>query len=158
MTCRIPFYSLSEFFRWGLMRIYFGCDFLDCCLHLYCDKLKYNFLLTVSSSLPQMFFCLSEKTNNSNWEIILKVWLLIKWGVWELWRSYLNNDIIVFHTYQSEKHHKKFNFILTALHCGMSWTCLVVLWILCLYCHFCSFLITRSDIVLISMYWIEIIF
>ena len=33
---------------------------------------------------------------------------LIKQGVQELWRSYSNNNVIVFHADQSEKHHKKF--------------------------------------------------
>ena len=52
--------------------------------------------------------CLSGHRNDSTWEIIFKVWLLIKQGIQKLWRSYSNNNVIVFHTYQSEKYHKKF--------------------------------------------------
>ena len=51
--------------------------------------------------------CLSEYRNDSTWEIIFKVWLLIKQGVQKLWRSYSNNDVIVLHAYQSEKFPKK---------------------------------------------------
>ena len=35
---------------------YFGCDFLDCCLHLYYDKLKHNISVAVSSGLLQVSF------------------------------------------------------------------------------------------------------
>ena len=38
-----------------LFILYFGCDFSDCCPHLYCDELKHNFSATVSSGLPQVF-------------------------------------------------------------------------------------------------------
>ena len=31
----------SEFFEMRFDVYYFGCDFLDCCPHLYCTKLKY---------------------------------------------------------------------------------------------------------------------
>ena len=33
---------------------YFGCDFLDCCPHLYCCLVKCNISATVSSGLPQV--------------------------------------------------------------------------------------------------------
>ena len=52
---------------------------------------------------------LSGYGNNLIWEIIFKVWLLGKQGIQEIWRSYSNNDVIVFHVYQSEKHYKKFH-------------------------------------------------
>ena len=52
--------------------------------------------------------CLSGHKNDSTWEIIFKVWLLIKQGIQEIWRCYSNNDVIVFHVYQSKKPPKKF--------------------------------------------------
>ena len=54
--------------------------FSGCCPHLYCGKLEHNdgcSILWPSSSVP----CLSGHRNNSTWEIIFKVWLLIKHGV-----------------------------------------------------------------------------
>ena len=38
--------------------------------------------------------CLSEYRNDSTGEIIFKVWLLIKQGIQELWRSYSINDVV----------------------------------------------------------------
>ena len=52
-------------------------------------------ILRPSSGVP----CLSGHRNDLTWEIILKIWLLIKQGVQELWRSFANNDVIVFHAY-----------------------------------------------------------
>ena len=52
--------------------------------------------------------CLSGHRNDSAWEIIFKVWLLIKQGVQEIWRFYSNTDVIVFPAYQSENNLKKF--------------------------------------------------
>ena len=49
----------------------------------------------------------------------LDVWLLIKQGFQERCRSYTNNDIIVFHAYQSEKHHEKFHE--TNSKCNIQW-------------------------------------
>ena len=83
---------------------YFGYDFSDCYPHFYCGKLKHNVSASVFPSLFQV--SIVYQWNDSTWEIIFKVWLLIKQGVQELWRSYSNNDIIDFLTYQSEKHHK----------------------------------------------------
>ena len=40
--------------------------------------------------------CLSEYRNDSTWEIIFKVWLLIKQSIQEIWRCCSKNDIIVF--------------------------------------------------------------
>ena len=65
-----------------------------------------NVSATESSSLSQVYLCLSGYGNDSAREIIFKVWLLIKQGVQEI--CYSNNDIIVFHVCQSKKHHKKF--------------------------------------------------
>ena len=48
---------------------------------------------------------LSGHRNDSTWEIIFKVWLLVKQGVQEI-RCYSNNDVIVFYACQSEKHHR----------------------------------------------------
>ena len=33
---------------------YFGCDYSDCCFHLYCESLKHNVSAAVSFSLPQV--------------------------------------------------------------------------------------------------------
>ena len=52
-------------------------------------------ILRISSGAP----CLSGHRNDSTWEIIFKIWLLIKQGVQELCRSFANKDIIVFHAY-----------------------------------------------------------
>ena len=54
-----------------------------------------RYILWPSLGVP----CLSGHTNDSIWEIIFKVWLLIKQSVQELWRSFINNNVIVFHTY-----------------------------------------------------------
>ena len=51
---------------------------------------------------------LSGNGNGSTWEIVFKVCILVKQDVQEIWSSYSNNDVIVFHVYQSEKRHKKF--------------------------------------------------
>ena len=70
----------------------------------------------VSSSLPQVSLVYLGNRNDSTWEIIFKVWLLIKQGIQELWRSFANNDVIVFHAYPS--------LIVKDLH--SSWTpCLI---------------------------------
>ena len=42
------------------------------------------------------------------WGIISKVWLLVKRRIQEIWRCYSNDDVIVIHARQSEKHHKDF--------------------------------------------------
>ena len=69
-----------------ICKYYFGCDFLDCCPHLYSDNLKCFgcYILWPSSGVP----CLSECRNHSTWKIFFKVWQLIKQGIQELWRFY----------------------------------------------------------------------
>ena len=52
-------------------------------------------ILRLSSGVP----CLSGHRNDSTWKIIFKVWRLIKQYVQELWRSFVNNDVIVFHAF-----------------------------------------------------------
>ena len=52
------------------------------------------------------WLCLFGHRNDSTWEVIFIVWLLIKQSIQELWRCYSNNGIIVFHANQSEKHHE----------------------------------------------------
>ena len=52
--------------------------------------------------------CLSGHRNDSTKEIILKVWLLIK-GVQEIWRCYLNNDVIVFTPVNSRSIARRFS-------------------------------------------------
>ena len=42
-------------FEMKLDAYYFGCGFLDCCLHLDRGELKHNVLAAVSSSLPQVY-------------------------------------------------------------------------------------------------------
>ena len=56
-------------------KLNFVCDFSDCCLHHFCcfDCC----ILWPFSGVP----CLSGYGNHSVWEIICKVWLLIKRGV-----------------------------------------------------------------------------
>ena len=43
------FYGIST-----ILVHYYGCDFSDFCLHLYCNKLKYNVSAAVSSGLSQV--------------------------------------------------------------------------------------------------------
>ena len=60
------------------------------------------FFITFRPVYPPAFLrcpCLSGHRNNSTREIIFKVWLLIKLGVQELWRSFASNDVIVFYAY-----------------------------------------------------------
>ena len=76
--------------------------------HLYWGELKQCFgrsILWPSLGVP----CFSGHRNDSTREIIFKVWLLIKQDVQKPWKSYSNNDIIVFYAYQSKKHQKKFH-------------------------------------------------
>ena len=65
-----------------------------------CDHWKHNDSTAVSSGFPW----LSEYRNDSTWEIIFKVWLLIKQDIQESWRSYWNNDVIVYRAKYRKKH------------------------------------------------------
>ena len=43
-------------FEMKLDMYYFGCNFSDCCPHLYCGKLQHNVSAAVSSGFPQVSF------------------------------------------------------------------------------------------------------
>ena len=87
---------------------YFACDFfwlLSSFLLWRVETQHFShYILQLSSGFP----CLSVHRNDSTRKIFFKVWLLIKQGVQELWRSYQNNDVIIFYANQFKKHHKTF--------------------------------------------------
>ena len=45
---------IDEYILYNIFNVYFGCDFSDCCPHLYCGKLKGNISAAVSSSFPKV--------------------------------------------------------------------------------------------------------
>ena len=84
-------------------------------------------ILQPSPGIP----CFSGYSDDSAWKIILKVFMLIKQGVQEIWRCYSNNGVVVFHAYQSEKHHK--NILETHhemnLKCKIQWPQLILMFL-----------------------------
>ena len=93
--------KLSEFFRWDLMLNILSVIYQTVVLIFIVVSCNTMFWLLYPPGGP----FLSGHRNDSSWEILFKVWLLTNQSVQEIWRCYLDNNVI-FHAYQFEKYHK----------------------------------------------------